>query len=604
MKAQRVPIDRLVFIRFTRAIRNFATSEVGGNAKLLAAALVLLLFGINGLNVVTSYVGRDFFTAIEQRSLPGLIQEATLYVAAFVALTAVAVLFRFVEERLGILWREWLTRRFVQAYLEHPIYYRLTDQLVANGEVANPDQRIADDVRAFTTTTISFVLLLLNATVTVVAFSSVLWSISPRLFGVAVAYAAIGSLLTILLGRPLIWLNYSQADKEADFRATLIYVGANAESLALLRHEGWLRARLLKYVDALTANFRRIIAVNRNVGFFTTGYNNLIQIIPALVVAPLFIRGEVEFGVITQSAVAFGYLLGAFSLIVTQFQSISSFAAVVARIGSLAEGIEKAQAVTRLTMETCSHRRRTAECPICLAPETAVPARPTIAMCEEDGHITYDRLTLRSPRDGRTLIAALSISIPYGMRVLIRGGDATAKGALLRATAGIWEAGEGRIVRPSRDRIMFLPERPHLPTGTLREQLMGPAADRLPSDEQLLTALRALRLDSVVDQIGGLDRAHDWDTILSLGEQQLIACARLLLAAPQFAFLDRIETTLSGDQCDDVLRALADRAITAIAFEHIHALGDRYDAVLMLAPDGRWTWTPPTAPPAGDGGAS
>jgi putative ATP-binding cassette transporter len=604
MNAQGGPIDRLVLLRFVRAIRTFATSEVGGNAKRLAATLMVLLLGINGLNVLNSYVGRDFFTAIERRSLPGFMYQATLYVGVFMMLTAVAVLSRFVEERLGILWREWLTRRLLWSYLEHPIYYRLTDQFLANGEVANPDQRIADDVRSFTTTTISFVLLLVNATVTVVAFSSVMWSISPRLFGVAVAYAAIGSLFTILLGRPLMGLNYRQADKEAELRSTLIYVGANAESLALLRHEGWLRARLLQYVDAVTSNFRRIIAVNRNVGFFTTGYNYLIQIIPALVVAPLFIRGEVEFGVITQSAVAFGYLLGAFSLIVTQFQSISSFAAVVARLGALAEGIETAQAVSRLTMENCSHRRRTAECPICLAAQTAVPARPTIAMCEEDGHVTFDRLTLRSPQDGRTLIADLSISIPYGMRVLIRGGDATAKGALLRATAGIWECGDGRIVRPAPNRIMFLPERPHLPAGTLREQLTPPVTAPAPTDEQIVVALRAVHLDPLLDRIGGLDTAHDWDAILSLGEQQLIACARLLLAAPQFAFLDRVETTLSSEQCDDVLSALADRAITAIAFEHIHTLGDRYDAVLMLAADGHWTWTPPTSPPAGDGGAS
>ena len=187
-------------------------------------------------------------------------------------------------------------------------------------------------------------LMSLNAGFTVVAFAGVLWSINTLLFAVAVGYAALGSLVTVLLGRRLVWLNYNQFDKEANLRSDLIHVRQHAESVALLHREDRLWARLLRHVDVLTANFRRIIAVNRNLAFFTTGYNYMIQIIPALIIAPLFIRGEVQFGVITQSAMAFAQLLGAFSLIVTQFQSISSFAAVVARLSSLAEAIEGAQA--------------------------------------------------------------------------------------------------------------------------------------------------------------------------------------------------------------------------------------------------------------------
>src|SRR6185503_15139294 len=172
---------------------------------------------------------------------------------------------------------------------------------------------------------------------TVIAFAGVLWSISRPLFLVGIAYAAAGSLLTVLLGRPLVRLNYRQADREANFRGDLMHVRENAESVALLHGESQIEARLSGRIDALVANLRRIIAVNRNLGFFTTGYNYMIQIIPALIVAPLFIRGEAEFGVITQSAIAFTQLLGAFSLIVTQFQTISSYAAVLARLHALAD---------------------------------------------------------------------------------------------------------------------------------------------------------------------------------------------------------------------------------------------------------------------------
>jgi putative ATP-binding cassette transporter len=322
----RVLIDRMTWVRFVRAIRTFVASEVGWKAKGLFAGLIALLFGISGMNVVNSYVGRNFMTAIADRNKAEFIWQAGLYIGVFAASTVVAVLFRFTEERLGLLWREFLTRRIVANYLAQGTYYRLE----LTGEIGNPDQRIADDVRAFTVTTLSFVLMLLNSSFTVVAFSGVMWSISPLLFMVAVLYAALGSYLTIALGRPLVRLNFDQLDKEADFRSALLHVRKNAESVMLARHEGQLAARLLRRLEDLVGNFRRIISINRNLGFFTTGYNWMIQLIPALFVAPLFIAGEVEFGVITQSAMAFTMLLGAFSLIITQFQSISSFTAVVA----------------------------------------------------------------------------------------------------------------------------------------------------------------------------------------------------------------------------------------------------------------------------------
>jgi putative ATP-binding cassette transporter len=592
MSAQRVPIDRQTAARFARAVSNFARSEVGGKAKWLFAGLIGLLFGISGLNVVNSYVGRDFMTAIEQRDMSAFVRQALFYVGVFALTTVVAVIYRFMEERLGLLWREWLTRQFIATYLDHPTYYRLSDQLEADGEIANPDQRIADDVRAFTTTTISFVLLFLNGVLTVLAFSGVLWSISPLLFAVAVSYAGIGSLLTIALGRPLVWLNYNQSDQEANLRAALIHVRENAESLMLVRYERHLGARLLRDLDAVVANFRRIITVNRNLGFFTTGYNYLIQIIPALIVAPLFIRGEAQFGVITQSAMAFGQLLGAFSLIVTQFQSISSFAAVVARLGSLAEAIERAQAVTTLSNEICEHGVRTVDCPMCLARGVGLPALPTITTRQEDGRVAYEALTLQLPPDGRVGVRNLTVSIPSGTRTLVLGEDEVAKVALLWATAGVWDRGEGRIIRPGPEGIMVVPERPYLPAGTLRELLVPNGQPSTVSDAGVLAVLRELHLDGVAARAGGLDVEQTWDNLLSLGEQQLLSIARLILGAPRFAVLHRIATTLTDEQVDEILRVLVEHGITYVTFDQSVRLRDRHDAVLQLDPDGGWTWTP------------
>jgi putative ATP-binding cassette transporter len=334
MDAQAIPL-KTTAIRFVRAVRTFAQSEVGWKAKLIFAALVLLLCAANALNVINSYVGRNFMTAIADRDMSGFVRQAFVYVGVFAALTLVAVIARFGEERLGLLWRDTMTRGILRRYFADGTYQRLN----ASGTIANPDQRISEDVRTFTVTTLSFALMALNSVFTIVAFSGVLWTISPLLFGVAVLYAAIGSLFTFVFGRPLIKLNYDQLDKEASFRSQLIDVRNNAEAIMAARDEGSQMTQLLSRLDDLVANFRTITSINRNVGFFTTGYNWMIQIIPALIIAPAFIERKIEFGVITQSAVAFTTLVAAFSLIVTQFQSLSSYAAVVARLSALVEAV-------------------------------------------------------------------------------------------------------------------------------------------------------------------------------------------------------------------------------------------------------------------------
>ncbi len=556
--------------RFVRAVQIFASGDTAGKAKLLFFSLIGLMVAVNTLNVVNSYVGRDFMTAIATQQRGAFILQAVLYVAVFALSTVVAGMYRFAEERLALLWREWLTRHQVKTYLRDHTYYRLREQ----GEVDNPDQRMAEDTRAFTTTTLSLSLMLLNGTFTILAFSGVLWSISPLLFVAAVLYAALGSLLTLLLGRPLLWLNYNQSDMEANLRADLIHIRENAESIAIQGRENRMSARAQRRIDDLAANMRRVIAINRNVGFFTTGYNYLIQVIPTLIIAPMFMRGEVEFGVITQSSMAFAHLLGAFSLIVTQFQSISSYAAVLARLTALGEATEK------------------------------VRSRCGVEIIDDEESLAYDRLTLRSPRDDRVLIRELTLFIPSGLRLLIKGSNETAKIALFRATAGIWQWGEGSILRPRRDHVLFLPERPYLPPGTLRELLVRTASERSISDDEIDATLRLLGVEAVAERAGGLQVERDWDNILALGEQQLLDIARVLLARPRYVFLDRIGTALGAEQVASVLRILTEKSITYVTVGNHEDPLDLYDAVVELRDDGEWRCAPIEAGAVATGTAS
>src|SRR5438876_107674 len=462
MPEHRVPITRLTWARLGRAVSDFANCEVGWRARGLFALLIALLFAFNALNVLNSYVGRDFMTAISNRDSARFTQQAIAYLGVFAASALVGALYSFSEQRLGLLWREWLTRQLLGSYLERRAYYRLS----AAGVLTSPDERIAEDVPAFTATTLSFVLMLCNATVTVVAFSGVLWSISRTLFAVAVLYAACGSALTVLFGRPLVWLNYNQLDKEADFRANLVHVQANAESTA---HLG---------------------------------------------------------------------------------------------LGSLGEAMEHVRS----------------------------PAAAHIDVHEDEARVAYEGLTLLSPGSDHVLVRELSVSVPRGTRVLIVGPNDAAKVALFRATAGIWENGSGRIVRPGLDAILFLPERPYLPPGTLRDVLVRTGQEGVIGDAQIAPLLHVLGLEPVLERTGGLDVERDWDDVLSLGEQQLLSVARVILAAPRFAFLERPRRALGSEEGDRILSLLWERSITYLTLGDGSDGLDDYDAVLELAGDGGWTW--------------
>ena len=556
MHREKIQITRTTWKRFRGVLRMLVKSDQGPKAITFAVTLFILMLGITGLNVLNSYVGRNFMTAIENKNLVVFKQQAVLYVLVFIASTVVLVFFRFTEERLGILWREQLTRRLTDAYLRDRTYYRLDSSHL----VANPDQRIADDVRAFTTTTLSFTLLIVNGLMTAISFSGVLWSISPFLFGVAVAYAICGSVLTIILGKPLIRLNYNQLDMEANFRADLIHVRENAESIALAHREGRFKVRLNQRLDALTANFRRLIRINRNLGFFTNGYNYFIQIIPALIIAPMFIWGEKEFGVITQSTMAFATLLGAFSLIVTQFQSISAFTAVTARLHTLQDGIEKANELTPCT----------------------------INVEESPDRVAYLNVTLHSGDKSRELVKNLNLVIPRGTRWLVIGTDEAAKVALFRATAGIWDCGGGEIIRPSLDDILFLPERPYLPPGTLRALLVRTGMEKLVPDEMIREVMVKLGVDDVITRSNGLDTDQNWDDMLSIGEQHLLSVARIFIAKPTFVFLDRPGSSLAKNQITVIMDMLSEQGTGVVVLSKNGESRLKYDSVLDIKKDGTW----------------
>jgi vitamin B12/bleomycin/antimicrobial peptide transport system ATP-binding/permease protein len=551
---------RHAIARYARIIRLFFSSEVRPKAIFWFALLLGLLLTVNALNVVNSYVGRDFMTAVSDRRPRQFLTFAVLYAGVFVGSSIVAAFYRFAEERLRLLWRAWLTGTLIDRYLENNAFYRLQ----TNAEVDNPDERITEDVKSYTQTTLAFFLLSLNAVITSVAFLGVLWSITPRLVVAAVAYASIGSATTILLGRPLVRLANLQLQKEADLRYHLIQTRNTAETIATMGAAGAMCDCLHDRLKDVVANNLAIITVTRNLGFFTNSYNYLIQLIPILLVAPMYMRGEVEFGVVTQSAMAFAQVLGGFSLIISQFETISSFAAVTERLNMISDAIDQAD----------------------------TPVAGNIDVVIDETRVAYEKLTLWKPGERRAFIRELTLAVPHGTNLLITGPDSTAKTTLFMATAEIWRIGEGRISRPAGDGICFVPKHPLAVRCGLRSQLIVAYPGQQFSDDQLIDALRKVGLEHLVARVGGLDPEQDWASTLSTEENRLLAIARVILATPKFVFLDRMDGDLTPEQITHVYSLLTSSGISYLSVGEDTNLHAFHDNVLTLQADGSWQVRP------------
>lgn len=560
------PINRPAWSRLAAISVPFFRSEVRWRAWGALGLILFLLLSLNGLNVINSYVGRRFMTALAERQAHQFALYGGYYLAVFAGSTIVAVLYQFTQDRLALLWRQWLSNHLIRGYLSEHAYY----EIEVGHHLDNPDQRITEDVRSFTTSMLSFLLILLNSLLTILAFAGILWLITPALLFTAILYAACGSLATVYLGRRLPGLNNQQLKKEADLRHSLIRVREYSEPIALMQGEAGERSYVARGLQIAVDNFAGIIRVNRNVGFFTSGYNYLVPILPLLLVAPRYFRGDVEFGAVTQGAMAFAQVIGALSVVIAQFQNLSMFAAVVTRLGEIQETIQG-----------------------------AIERPRPIEIIEDDSRFAFERLSLWSPEGGgRPLVSELSLEIEPGQRLLINGPNGAGKTAVFKATAGLWRHGRGRIVRPPRTQMMFLPERPYTIPGTLRDQLLYGLAPADYADRDLAEKMESVGLGYVLER-GGLDSRSDWVNELSEGEQQLLAIARLLLAAPPFALLDYATSALLPDKARQVYEILARSAITYISIGDPQLLDRYHDLRVDFETGGGWRLVSPLRRAAG-----
>jgi putative ATP-binding cassette transporter len=509
-------------------------------ARGLLAAVVALNLGIVYINVLLNQWQNDFYNALQDKDMSAfyaLIGHFSLLATAFIV---AAVYQLYLNQMLQIRWRRWLTERYLREWIGGRIYYRM--QLTERG-TDNPDQRIAEDLALFVDKTLSLTLGLLSSVVTLGSFVAILWSLSGSLefslggtqvtipgymVWVALVYAIVGTWLTHLVGRPLIALNFNQQRFEADFRFSLVRFRENTESIAIYSGEaGEMRGLNRRFVEVVN-NWWAIMRRQKKLSWLQSGYGQIAIIFPYVVAAPRYFSGAIQLGGLMQTASAFGQVQGSLSWFVSAYVQLSEWKATVDRL----TGFQAAMARAREgQMEEAG-----------------------IAAAAGESRLEAEKLKLDLP-DGRPLIAPFDARIAPGETVLITGPSGSGKSTLFRAFAGIWPFGAGRLVKPAA-RVLFLPQKPYLTIGTLREQLAWPAAPDAFDEPACRTALADCGLPALAER---LDEEQHWATILSPGEQQRIAFARAFLHQPRWLFLDEATSSLDEAAEAALYRKLGDK---------------------------------------------
>jgi putative ATP-binding cassette transporter len=560
-----VTLNRHLWMQFASVAAPYWRSEKKRSAWALLLGLVVLLFGQSWTEVLFNQQTGEFMSALAKKDADRFWLNVYECLAVLVIAVPIYALYYFVRDMLGVHWRRWLTEQILGRYFTDRAYYEVN----AQAKIDNPDQRIAEDVETFTRKSLYFLLIFLGSAIQVAAFSGVLWGISRPLVYFLIIYAVVGTLVTtVLFGRVMIGLNFLQLKKEADFRFGLIRIRENAEPIALYRGEQREIGHLRQCFEALFQNNNKLIKSQLVLNLFACAYKWLTIVLPSAIIAPRVLSGELEVGRALQAAGAFTAILTAIAVLVDKFDEFSRFAAGIERLDTFVKFLEQRPSRSKTTSQIRLVRGK---------------------------ELTIDRLSLRTLDDKRWVVNSLSAVVRPGQGLVIMGPSGSGKSSLLRAIAGLTPAGSGTIVRPALKHMMFLPQQPYMVLGSLRDQLLYPFTNRFHFDDELLETLDSVNLPQLADQFGGLDTEADWSHVLSIGEQQRLAFARVLIARPRYAMLDEATSALDTLNEERLYHLLSTTQTTFVSVSHHDSIRDYHQNVLELMGDGRWRLYPSRA---------
>jgi len=557
--------------RLWRLTRLYWSSRDAAKGGLLLALAVALELGTVYGNFVLADAQRRIYDALQDRLAAAFFSGVGLFLSVVLGFVLVSTYRVYVRQALEIRWRNWLTGHLLEDWISP---HACCQMELLRSEADNPDQRIAEDVRNYVSSALGLSLSLLAALATLISFASLLWSLSgdwPIRIGaaeiripglmmwVAIAYAAVASWITHRLGHRLVPINFDRLRFEADFRFGLVRFRENAEAVGLAGGEARERLGAGERFGRVVGNWWHLIRAQRNLALFTGGIGQVNGVVPLLVAAPGYFLGQLTLGRVAQTGIAYAQVSGALAWFVNAYQEIAQWRASIERLLTFTDAMESARA--RLSR----------------------PGGLRVESTDGDALRLLD-LHLELP-SGRALLDGGNASIARGERVVVVGPSGAGQTTLLRAIAGHWPFGKGRIEMPARARTMFLSQRPYLPIATLRAAVSYPAPEGTFPDEKIREVLRLLELTDLAER---LDEIDHWEKRLSGGEQQRLAFARVLLHEPTWVFLDDATAALDEETERRAYAVLTEQLpdATVVSIAHRPAVAQYHTRRWTLVPRG------------------
>ncbi|MDE5072354.1 MAG: ABC transporter ATP-binding protein/permease [Trichodesmium sp. St16_bin4-tuft] len=536
------------------------------NEKWRARGLLLLVIVLLGtftvFNLFLTNQRAEFISALSSQNSERFWRSIIQFFGAVVIAVPFVSSYSFVRQKLSVFWRRWMTESFMESYLSDRSFYKIS----YHPEIDNPDQRIAQDIKSFTDQSLSFLVITLNAIFQLFGFSTLLWSISKPLVFFVIAYAIAGTVITTgVFGKVLVEINFEQLKREANFRFGLIRVRENAESIAFYRGEKQELQQAKNIFNDVFNNFNRLIQWQLYLDIFRNSYEFITFALPSIIIGPRVLSGELEIGVITQAGVAFSIILSSLTVIVSQLDRLTEFAAGINRLSTFSETVKSSAEVPKgeLAIDTITN-----------------------------SYLALEHLTLKTPNYQRTLFRDISLEIKPGDGLLIMGPSGCGKSSILRAIAGLWNSGTGAIYRPKLNEILFLPQKPYMVLGSLRQQLLYPQSNLNISDVKIQEVLEKVNLTKLAERFGGLDAEENWSQVLSVGEQQRVAFTRLLLTQPKYVILDEATSALDVPTEEILYKQLQETSITFISVGHRPTLKKYHQQLLEITANESWQLKP------------
>ena len=535
---------------------------------LFLGVIILMLLSVNGINAGITFIARDLTNALIAKDGEASFRNLWVYGACFAAALPIRSLQFYFTQKLGLLWREWLSLSLVDDYLSDRAYYILNPNDEAATNVDNPDQRISEDARDFTAQTLGFTLSIFDSILTFSLNILILFSVSESLTFALLGYASLISLLMIVAGRKLVRLNNFQLRYEADFRYGLVRVRDNAESIAFYSGEGQESKEINRRLKAVVENFNLLIVWEVLLRVLQRSSIYASNFIPYLILAAPILAGEMDYGGFAQANVAYNLVEGSLFFIIYNIEALARFSASINRLEGFQSNISSIDSGEWSDF------------------------LPNI---EPSSQLAVQGITVKTPRTDNVLIRDLSFSLEPAHGLLVVGPSGCGKTSLLRVVSGLWGSPTGRVLSPDTGELLFIPQKPYMALGSLREQLCYPLDQARFSDEQLRSVLEKVMLPKLLERYPDFDIKQDWPRLLSLGEQQRLAFARLLLNSPKVVVLDEATSALDVETEMRLYALLRERDIAFISVGHRPTLKAFHDTVLDLPGDGGWRLIPATS---------